>query len=666
MESLIAGVRCGADAVYLGSERFNARRNAGNFTPEALEEAARYCHVRGVRVYLALNTLMRDDELLQALELAQEAFRTGTDAVIIQDLGLARLLRACVPDLELHASTQMSVTTPEGFRRLEALGFRRAVLPREASRSEIAQIREAVDMELELFVHGAHCMSVSGQCYMSAMLGGRSGNRGLCAQPCRLPFDNGEGQAYALSLKDLSLAGHLEEICELGIDSLKIEGRMKRPEYVAAAVTACRSALAGQENGQERRALEQVFSRSGFTDGYFLDRRGPEMFGVRTREDAAQGGVLKDLARRYHRETPRRAVRFHIRLRAGEPAVLTGTSGTAAFTARSKTCPEPARSAALTEASLEQRLCKTGGTPFFCEGATVSLEPGLAFPAAEINALRRRVLEGLEQKLAHRERPDGSCAIKPPVAAERPHHLHRRTARFACGAQLPNQPAGLERAYLAWQAEVSEFRRLQSLVPQAGIELPRGLFGDLAAVRRKLEAVKAAGITLGMAHSLDAAVLLEECGFTVQGGFGLNAANSHALALLDEMGVQGQTLSPELRLIQMKSLKTRMDTGILAYGHLPLMLTRVAPGGQKSGAGKLRDRKGLEFPVVFNGVCSEVLNGDVLWMADRLEELAGADEMLLYFTVEDQRECARVLEAYNHGGTYAGRLTRGLYDRGVK
>lgn len=239
-DALIAGVRCGANAVYLGMKNINARRNAANFGTEELASAVKYCHERNVKVYVTLNILVSDEELETAVHTAEEAINAGADGFIVQDLGLAKILHEQFPKVRLHASTQCSVNSPEGFKALEEAGFVRAVIPREMSLEEIKEIRKATDMELELFVHGALCMSVSGQCYMSAMLGGRSGNRGLCAQPCRLPFSADESKSCDLSLKDLSLLSHLKEIEEAGVYSLKIEGRMKRPEYVASAVTSCK------------------------------------------------------------------------------------------------------------------------------------------------------------------------------------------------------------------------------------------------------------------------------------------------------------------------------------------------------------------------------------------------------------------------------------------
>ena len=279
MEALKAAVRCGANAVYLGQKNFSARKNSQNFDEEELLEAVAYAHQRGVQVHQALNILVFDHELDALKGCIRAACQAGVDALIVQDLGVASIVKALAPDLPLHASTQMAIHSPAGVKAAEELGFSRVVLARELSREEIARIRKSTPLQLEVFVHGAHCMCVSGQCYMSAMFGGKSGNRGQCAQPCRLPFTvEGQGE-NVLSLKDMSLVEKLPLLQEMGIDSVKIEGRMKRPEYVAAAVTACRMALAGER--PDLHSLQAVFSRSGFTSGYFDAKVDKTMFGFR-------------------------------------------------------------------------------------------------------------------------------------------------------------------------------------------------------------------------------------------------------------------------------------------------------------------------------------------------------------------------------------------------
>ena len=321
-EALRAAVCAGADAVYLGFGQFNARRGAKNFTRDEFAAAVSYCHLRGVKVYLTLNTLCSDREMAQAVDCAVQASQLGADAVLVQDMGLVRALRQCAPDLPLHASTQMTLHSLDGVKQAAELGMTRAVLARELSRRDIAYICERSPIEIEVFVHGALCMCYSGQCFMSSVIGGRSGNRGMCAQPCRLPYGWGDwADGHPLSLKDMSLAGHLKELAELGVASAKIEGRMKRPEYVYIVTRVYADALReGREpTAQELSQLEQAFSRQGFTDGYFVVKKGPDMFGVR--EEAKNPRELFAQARAAYEkgEGPGVPVKFYAMVRPGEP-----------------------------------------------------------------------------------------------------------------------------------------------------------------------------------------------------------------------------------------------------------------------------------------------------------------------------------------------------------
>ena len=280
-DSLVAAVQNGADAVYMGFGAYNARRSAKNFTEEEFSQAVRYCHLRGVKVYLTLNTLLTDRELPGAAELLHKASRLGADAVLIQDWGVWQLARQAAPEQPFHASTQMSLHTLGGARRAAELGLTRVVLARELSRRDIAAICRDCPAEVEVFAHGALCMCYSGQCALSAVIGGRSGNRGTCAQPCRLPYGVNAPAAggHPLSLKDANLSPYLQELEDMGVACLKLEGRMKRPEYVAVITSIYRRLLDEKRRPtrEEQRQLELAFSRSGFTDGYYLGRKGPQM-----------------------------------------------------------------------------------------------------------------------------------------------------------------------------------------------------------------------------------------------------------------------------------------------------------------------------------------------------------------------------------------------------
>lgn len=419
-ESLVAAVRSGADAVYLGGESFHARLGAANFDAQALEEAVRYCHARGVKVYQTLNTLVFDDELSRLAEALKSACAAGVDALIVQDLAVAELAKTHAPELPLHASTQMSVHNTAGVRVLEELGFHRVVLARELSSVEIGRISANCNLELECFVHGALCMSVSGQCYLSSMIGGRSGNRGRCAQPCRLPFSAGD-RTHALSLKDLSLVDRIRELAAAGVCSFKIEGRMKRPEYVAAAVTACRRALRGEPPDLE--TLEAVFSRNGFTQGYFEGELGRGMFGVRRKEDVRSAqGVLGRLAPLYKEERQAVPVDFVLRMKRGKPAVLEAADRSGNRSVADGPVPAEAKTAPTTPERAVAALSKTGGTFFTAGHCAFDIDGGLMLPAAALNAMRR---EALAELAGLRSAPPAPYLAGTPAGAAAPPPLLR-------------------------------------------------------------------------------------------------------------------------------------------------------------------------------------------------------------------------------------------------
>lgn len=415
MESLTAAVRCGADAVYIGAKRYSARASAQNFDKQELEKAVYYCHARGVKVYLALNTLLTDDEMDDAAETVKEACSLPVDAVIVQDIGLASFIRSACPSLRLHGSTQMSIHTPQGAKELYRQGFSRVVLARELSKEEIAEIAESCPIELEVFVHGALCMSVSGQCYFSSLLGGRSGNRGQCAQPCRLPFSVQGGTGHDLSLKDLSLLHHLGELRGLGVHSFKIEGRMKRPEYVAASVAAAKKAVSlGFLPYEDSKLLEQVFSRSGFTDGYYGEQLGRKMFGTRTKEDVAgaQPALLSQIRAQYKDEKQRIPVSFALQIKEGRPARLTARDLESHEACAEGALPQAALNAPLDASKCVVQLEKTGGTPFVCRDVRCDIDEGLSLPLSQINGMRREALKSWSSR-AH-------CAARSILRIQRP------------------------------------------------------------------------------------------------------------------------------------------------------------------------------------------------------------------------------------------------------
>lgn len=673
--ALEAAVLCGADAVYLGAGAFNARRGAENFTLEQLADTVRRCHVRGVRVYLTLNIVVREDEIPQFLADAGAACAAGVDAVIVQDVGAAALLRRCAPSLRLHGSTQMAVHNAEGAKMLEGMGFSRVVLARECSKEEIGRIIRATSLEVEAFVHGALCMSVSGQCYMSAVLGQRSGNRGLCAQPCRLPFKAG-GSEHALSLKDMSVIERADELRELGVSALKIEGRMKRPEYAAAAVAACRAALAGEPVDLE--TLQLVFSRSGFTDGYFDGRLGAEMFGIRQKEDViAAAGVLGKLETLY--TDPRRQVQkvetdFHFVIKAGEPSRLTVTDGDGNFSEAAGEIPQAAVNRPTDAERAAASLSKTGGTPYHVRSVSCDIGEGLMLPASAINALRREALGRLDD-LRGRTRavpfdrtragtPRGHAPAPEPALRVRAYNASQLSPEMLAAAGLVTLPV----PELVKLCEAGAPAQADKLC--AGV--PRILFSGQQALREQLAFLRERGIRHAAVGNPGAVKLAAEAGFTLHGEPFLNAMNSYSAETLAGWGLGDLLLSFEATLDMAKKIRSPIPLGLTAYGRLPLMTVRNCPVKSfvgcarcKKGGNFLTDRRGETLYTSCAYGCSEILNPVPLFMGDRLAELRGLDFVELRFSTESPRESAELFETYRSGGEFHGKFTRGLLYKTV-
>lgn len=679
-ESVVAAVRCKADAVYMGAKAFNARIKADNFEGDLLREAVRLCHSHGMKVHVTMNTLISDGEISAALAVLKDVCESGADAIILQDVGFASLVKKACPELERHASTQMSVQTVAGVKLLEEMGFDRVVLPREMNKAEVKKITDSTDVEIEMFVHGAHCMSVSGQCYMSSMFGGRSGNRGLCAQPCRLPFAAEGGTGYDLSLKDLSLAQRIGEIRELGVDSLKIEGRMKRPEYVAAAVTAIRQSRDGEPNDDMLKKLRGVFSRSGFTDGYFENNRGRDMFGTRQKEDvtSATNVLLKDLAKLYEKEQPRFGVDFHLTVLEGEKVSLSALSEGKFVFCESEAIPEKAINKPLTKEVLSERIAKCGGTQFYADKIEIDLDEGLIVPASVINELRRRVLEELENKLTSVKVYSFTDVDVPSTLKELQNkavgnkNKVKFNVRVASVSRIPENLENVENLYIPLMTAENSVEKLKNLPVSVGIEVPRGIFGAEELVEKRLAMFKTHGLKIAYCSTLDAVAIAKKLGFEIHTGFALNVFNSFSAGFFEELGVKGITLSPELTLGQIEKIGTGAKKSIIAYGRLPLMLTRNCPvkNGRDceecKGGGYLTDRMNKKFPVVCSFGCSEVLNSQPIYMADRLDEIKGVDYLTLYFTTEKKEIADAILDAYRKGKAVKGDYTRGLYYRGAE
>lgn len=677
-EMLRAAVFSGADAVYLGFSGFNARTSANNFNADTLKDAVSFCHARGVAVHVALNTTVYGGEL-PALEQAIRAVAaSGADAVICQDLAVATLIGKIAPQLPRHGSTQMSVHSLQGALELKELGFTRVVLARELSMPEVEHITKHCGIETECFVHGALCMCVSGQCYMSAFLGGRSGNRGSCAGPCRLPFEANAlpegkpGRLHHLSLKDNSVIDKLDKLQALGVASAKIEGRLRTPEYVAAAVSAC---LAGREGrAYDRDLLKNAFSRSGFTSGYLDGKIDGTMFGVRSEADAEQTKkTLPMLRELYRRERSRVPVKMKLEIEeGGEKLTVTDADGSKAF-AYGDAEPQPARTDP-TE-SLHRSLAKTGGTPFAVEDQDITVEMDVGpwfIPGSAVNELRREALDALLKK---REvlRPWPTTEEHVPALPLRTLPPHRTLrARFESWEQVPERALdGIEYLILpiAQADRVPREWRAKTL-----LELPRVMFGKLEEdTARRIAATQDSGFA---GYEVSNIAHLRLCrGLPMSGSFGLNITNQLAAQFYADNGLGSMLILPEVKDSDISTIAPThngrpVPTGVLVYGHMPLMVTRACPlqnihdCAHCDKTGVLTDRKAKKFPVRCGLGVRTIYNPVPIYMGDKPGALT-VDYGVAYFTLESREETAKILEMIRTHAPFEGDFTRGLYFKGT-
>jgi len=686
-EALVAAVQNGADAVYFGTGGFNARRNAKNIAPEELADAVAYCHLRGVKVYVTLNILISDREIDRACEAVAQISAAGADAVIVQDLGMAGLIRQIAPDLPIHASTQMSVHDLDGVLAAAELGFERVVLARELPAADIAEICRKSPIGIEVFAHGALCMSVSGQCYMSAVIGRRSGNRGLCAQPCRMKYEFFGREGYPLSLKDLNLSRQLQTMQRMGVSSLKIEGRMRRPEYVAL-VTGIYSRLLREgrmPTPQEQADLERIFSRDGFTEGYFADRTGRSMFGTRTQEDNQESFLAQIRSSYVNTERVGVPVQMDFTADRVNGTVLAARDADGFSAVAQGPAPEAAQRRDTTAADVERNLIKTGGTVFSVSECNVDVPEGIYIQASAINELRRSVLEQLTVQRS--TPPERRLLETPPMPVQTaPAPSQELTISVLKLGQisrtmLASEPARIYVPLEELDANPEELQQLTGSGAPIWAIYPRVVTdGERRKALRMLAGAGQRGIVGVLCGNIGHARTLFDAGYRVAGDFGMNVYNSLSLDALAQQGFDSATLSFELRLSQIRDMTKNIDTELIAYGRLPLMVFRNCIVKANSGECRcsehpeLRDRTGQRFPVVHEFGCrNQLLNALPLWLADRREDLQllGVRYLRLVFTTETAQQCADVISAYTRGENVScpegeQGFTRGLYYRGTE
>lgn len=661
LESLKAAVNCGADAVYIGGKQFSARQNAANFDNAELKQATDLCHLHNIKIYLTVNTIIFDNQVNEFAEFIKNAANAGIDAFIVQDFGAAEIIRNIVPDANIHGSTQMTIHSVKGAQLLKELGFKRVVISRELTEKQIQEIC-STEIETEVFVHGALCMCMSGQCYLSSLIGQRSANRGFCAQPCRLPYSVYKNPQFnGLSLKDLSLVNHLQKLSDIGVFSLKIEGRMKRPEYVAAAICACRQSLNGQT--PDMALLRSIFSRSGFTDGYFTGKFS-NMFGSREKEDViAAKDILPDIRKKYSHEKKSGKLDFYAEIKKDNPVKLTVSDDCDSVTVTGE-IPETAIKKPIDFTYLERQLSKLGGTIYQFGNLNADIDDGLSLSAKTINALRRNAVEALNLKSIKRNTPEYICVPLDIDPENKIESLKEIRVRISNQNQL-DAVSEADRIIIPTNVFLNNrYENISKII----IEPPRFIYNE-AEIFGVLKKCKSLGAEHLMCSNPAYIKIGKELGFKLHGDFGLNTANSYSLNFLKKMNFEDTVLSFEMKLKQISSLRKAISTGIIAYGYLPVMLTKNCPIKNEVGCEKCKkiifDRTGRANKIVCHGNYTEILNAQALYLADRLEDLKNISFITLYFTDEGPDEIKKIIDEYRFGYSAKDNITRGLYYRGV-
>lgn len=661
-EAFQAAIDGGADAIYVGGASFNARINAKNFSEDDLREAVRLAHLYGVKVYQTVNIMVYGRELKELLKAAENSAYAGVDAFIVSDLGAAELLHRHLPDMPLHASTQMSVHNSDGARLLAEYGFSRVVPARELSKKDIQTLVDENPLEVEIFIHGAMCVSHSGQCLFSSLVGGRSGNRGLCAQPCRLPYAFTEGRVgdkYPLSLKDMSLAGHVREIIESGVSSLKIEGRMKSPEYVRGVTRIWRRLL---DEGRDATAdeigeLSELFSRGGFSDGYYTGNVGRKMLGIRSEEDKQASREVE----KFHKIGRKVPVSMKIRLAVGEPCRLTVTCKEKSVTVEGEV-PQAAINAPLDEGAVRKCMAKLGDSCFTLENIEIDLGERLMMPVSQLNALRREAVKALEDEMAAvaPQRVEEVETSKPEGAPKQ-----RNVGRFCAKEQITDS------AKEYFDIILLPLDRFEPIAD--GFVMPPVIFDSEK--ERAVDLIRKAvadGAKYAVVTNLGQVEMLKAHAPKLAwiADFRFNAGNNETVCFFERLGFESTVVSAELTLPQIRDLNG--SKAAVIYGRIPLMtlekcVTKELYGDKKGceicsrGEAEMKDRRGFVFPVIREFPHRNiVLNSLPTQMSDREQELAsaGVTDRHFLFTVESPYEVDRVIEDYKLHRAPGGKVRR--------
>lgn len=681
-ECLVAAVQSGADAVYLSGKAFGARSYADNFDGETLEKAVDYCHLRGVKIYVTVNTLVSDSEMQELSEYLVFLNNIGTDAIIVQDMGVVHLAKRLVPELPVHASTQMTIHNTDGVKALESHGVNRIVLAREVSLESIKRISQNTKAELEVFAHGALCMCYSGQCLMSSIIGGRSGNRGKCAQPCRLPYsiNNDKTKKFYMSLKDLSSVNHISELMEMGVASLKIEGRMKGPAYVATVVGVYRKYIDNPHplERSDAELLDRIFNRGGVTDGYLTGKTGREMFAFDKPDNPYHKGsdsLEQELLNRIKSENRKLQLECTVEIRLGQKPKVIVCLDEVEVKYEADFFAESAQKLSLTEETVKTQLSKTGGTPFEFSKIDVFLDSDVFVSAGALNNMRRVALEQFENIYIQTFKRKCSNTMPGLLADVKPHK-----GGFVCEVTTFEQfKAVKDRKFTHFYVPLNIIEKnrtcFDAVKHKIIIALPAIIAENCSAdIKQRAESLLKDGFYGVQASNIS--LIREFNEYRIFGGFRLNIFNSRALSFYKNCGLEIAELSPELNIKQMQKIKKCIPVQTMVYGRLPLMITEncVIRNNSKcpcNGQNTIRDRMGMVFPVIKDGdTCrSVILNCKKTFLGYDMDKLkrAGIDFFRIYFTDESPEECVRICESFLENSGYRPEdFTGGHFSKGVQ
>ncbi len=712
-ETLKAAVAAGADAVYVGGERFGARAFADNPRGDELIEAIEYAHLRGRKVYLTVNTLLKEPELSGELyDFLLPPYMAGVDAVIVQDLGVMQYISRHFPGLPIHASTQMAVTGVYGAKLLEECGVSRVIPAREMSLDELRAIRRETSLEIEVFVHGALCYCYSGMCLLSSMIGGRSGNRGRCAQPCRLPYRVFDGEkevnskktAYVLSPRDMCAIRLLPEIIESGVCSLKIEGRMKKPEYTAGVVSVYRKYLdrylAGKSTEVSRKDEEillDLYNRDGFHESYFKQHNGRRMMAMENKKasdkaKARNEKLFAEIRSEYMEKELQVPAEARLVVRQGKPVKLTLSAGGKSVELTGPVA-EPAKSQPLGHKQLEKRVNKTGKTDFVVVKREVDMKKDIFLPIKEVNQLRRDCVEALREALlapGRRSMPERP-AQEPVKTENKRNHFRDFSVLVSTMEQFKIVAEGdypVKRIYVElslYREDSSACRRLmRNRRVQYYMALPHVLHRQyVGSLRQEATGYLADGFDGFLVRNLEEYALLRRLsmGKRIQLDYSMYTMNREAQEFFRSKGVSGMTAPVELNHRELRDLDNH-DVELIVYGYQVLMVSaqctrkNTAFCDRKKAVLTLKDRKNACFTVQCHcDFCYNLLYNSVpmglLRERDEVAEL-GFCGGRIQFTLEDAKETKSVLKMFakaygEKGAIQQNRMfTHGHFQRGVE